>query len=168
MLPIPTYKYIGRFHGSANADGTGGYGNHMRPIYAVWDHDTSTAASASISGWALTQSTIPAGIEFNYGAKQNFDTVIKYGVNGYHSDGNLKIYVDGVLKVDRDFAARTDYVPEVFQFEAKHFQTVKFMLHGEVGGLGPHPNFKIYEIYPKTNLAGATGSVAKKEFCSIE
>jgi hypothetical protein len=42
------------------------------------------------------------------------------------------------------------------------------MLHGEVGGLGPHPNFKIYEIYPKTNLAGATGSVAKKEFCSIE
>ena len=80
---------------------------------------------------------------------------------------NLKIYVDGVLNVDRDFAARTDYVPEVFQFEAKHFQTVKFMLHGEVAGLGPHPNFKIYEIYPKTNLA-ATGSVAKKEFCSIE
>ena len=168
MLPTPTYSYIGRFHGSAFADGTGGYGNHMRPIYAIWDHDLSTAASASISGWSVTKSTSPAGIQFNYGAKQNFPAVIKYGVNGYHSPGTLKIYVDGLLQVTRDFPLVRSYDDvQKYTLTVNHFQTIKFMLHGDVSGLGPHPNFKIYEIYPAHNLAGASGFTADQKYCPM-
>merc|ERR1711871_1047574 len=102
--------------------------------------------------------TSPAGIQFNYGAKQNFPAVIKYGVNGYHSPGTLKIYVDGLLQVTRDFPLVRSYDDvQKYTLTVNHFQTIKFMLHGDVSGLGPHPNFKIYEIYPAGNLEGRTG-----------
>jgi len=168
VLPTPTYEYIGRFHGTAYNDGTGGYGNEMSPMSAIWDHNLGTPASASITGWAMTRSTTPAGIKFDYGATQNFPVDVKYGVNGFYSNGNLKIYADGLLQVSRDFNKVTTYQDEQHTLTVSNFRTLKFVLSGEIAGLGPHPNFKIYEIYPKDNLEGQTGTIAKKEHCDFD
>merc|ERR1712167_461451 len=172
FLPEPTYHYIGRFHGSAFNDGTGGYGNEMRPISAIWDHDDSTAASASISGWSVTKSTNPAGIQFNFATKQNYKAKIHYGVNGYHQAGELRIYVDGILAQTRHFDLVTEYTDiDEYTIDIDHFQSIKFMLRpangADLRGLGPHPNFKIYEIYPSNNIAGTPGQYdADQEHCS--
>jgi hypothetical protein len=116
----------------------------------------------------MTRSTVPAGIKFDYHATQKFPVTIKYGVNGFHADGNLKIYADGLLKVSRDFNKVTTYTPTVHEVTISNFRTIKFILSGAVAGLGPHPNFKIYEIYPKDNLEGQTGIIAKREHCDFD
>jgi hypothetical protein len=154
QLPVPTYDYIGRFFGTALPDGSGGYGNEMNPINDIWDGDLDSFAQASISGWAVTQSTVPAGIEFDYGAEQDFTAVIKYGVNGFYADGNLQIFADGELVQSRDFDSVEHYTPDVFTVEVSNFQKLKFVLEGDISGLGPHPNFNIYEIYPKISTLG--------------
>lgn len=177
VLPIPSsycgagsgacYEYIGRFHGRARSDGTGGWGNEMAPMSKIWDGDDASAAAASITAWSVTRSTNPAGIRFDFQALQNFPVIIKYGVNGFHSRANLKIYADGVMKVSRDFGPVNSYNDEVHEITVQDFQTLKFMLSGDISGLGPHPNFKIYEIYAKGNLQRNSGKEEVLKTCDF-